>query len=95
MFQKTTICAQCGTKLHLGEILDNDIEHVGCVLPRDFVYIEPMNRLVMPSGKTYYIDQAENVLTREQYIKTHNIDPEISIVKMRPLTGMYVGDKKK
>jgi hypothetical protein len=94
MFQKIAICQQCGTKNHLGEILDNDVELVESYLPRDFVYIEPMQRLDMPSGKKYYIDQAENILTREQYIKTHNIDPEISIEKMRPLTGIYVGDKK-
>lgn len=93
MFQKTTICPQCGTKIHLGKIIDNDIEHVDGYFPRDFVYIEPMQKLTMPSGLNYYVDQTENVLTREQYIKTHNIDPEISIAKMRPLTGMYVGDK--
>jgi len=91
MFQKIVICQQCGTKNHLGEILDNDVELISSALPRDFVYIEPMQKLGMPSGKKYYVDQAENVLTREQYIKTHNIDPEISIEKMRPLTGMYVG----
>lgn len=94
MYPKSVICKQCGTKLWLGKIENNEAELVECFLPRDFVYIEPMKKLGMPSGLKYYIDQAENILTWEQYIKTHNIDPEISIAKMRPLTGMYVGDKE-
>ena len=47
-FAKEVICQQCGTKNHLGGIKDDDVKLISSMLPRDFVYIEHMQRLSMP-----------------------------------------------
>ena len=88
---KKTICKQCGAVNALGQISESE-EIVPCELSKDLDWFLPMKRITSEKREMMYMDQQGKLMTREQYIQTHNLDPEIAHEKMKCHIGKYVGD---
>ena len=88
---KRIICKQCRTVNTLRQISESE-ENVTCEISKDLDWFLPMKRITSEEGKTMYMDQQGKLMTREQYIQTHDLDPEIAQEKMKYHIGVYVGD---
>jgi len=87
---KKVICKQCGAVNNLGQMSESE-EVVPCEISKDLDWFLPMKRIASENGEISYMDQHGVQMTREQYIQTHNLDPEIAQEKMKCHIGVYVG----
>jgi len=88
---KRIICKQCGAVNALGQMSESE-EIVPCEISKDLDWFLPMKRITSEKGEMTYMDQQGKLMTREQYIQTHNLDPEIAQKMMKRHIGEYVGD---
>lgn len=87
---KKIICKQCGSVNTIDGHEGTDF--VSSKLPDDFDWFIPMKKTISSDGGPAYISQSGESMSREEYIRKYNIDPDIAHTKMKPHIGMNLED---
>jgi hypothetical protein len=81
------ICKNCGSvnEKDRDVILDPNysIDDWLCELPNNFEWILPVGKITPIVGSPLYVSSLGGNLTRSEYIKKYNVDPEIAYQLMR------------
>lgn len=84
---KKFICRNCGV---VNEASDEDLESnedwLACVLPQGFEWILPAGKITPIVGEPIYISGNGEHLSKKEYLKKYNINPEIAYNLMRGYT---------
>jgi len=76
------ICPQCGTVSEIKDEQESE-DWLECITPTGFEWTLPAGKIMMITGTVSYIDAFGNKMSREDYIKKYNVDPEVAYTNMR------------
>lgn len=84
---KKFICRNCGVVNEASdETLKSNDDWLACVLPQGFEWILPAGKITPIVGEPIYISGNGEHLSKKEYLKKYNINPEIAYNLMRGYT---------
>lgn len=85
------VCGVCGAVNVIPQIPEASDEPLGCLAPTGFEWKMPAGKIGNEILGYKYVTAQGSHLTRDEYIKSFGVDPEIALKYMRAHRGVKVG----
>lgn len=89
---KEFVCKNCGAVNVVPPVEAYD-DPLGCLAPTGFEWQLPAGRMEDAMGRVWYTTAQGTRMTREEYLETFKLDPEIAMRYMRSHRGVRFGGR--